>query len=155
MFHHFIQNHGCLFARGVFLCKLCRFQREQTVAEAAAMGVHDMDQSLRIILHQLIRRGFRRVVSAGDAGAHGNIDNIVSFFEHRFKAVQKQGRVQKAGLDIRAAAKLFVICMHIKVLDIPVVGIRDTVDRICDGKKLYSVQKPSGKIGGTVRENNK
>ena len=112
-----------------------------------------MNKTVRELLHQLIRRADRSVVSTTDPGAHGHINNITSLLKERGKICEKDLSIQQTGPDLSAVAKALIISMSVKAVDIAPVCVRLTVHGILTGQKRNSLQHIFGQIRASVCKN--
>ena len=145
-----VQNPGGLPHIHAVPGKLCRFLGQQAVAEAASLGIHDVNKAVRELFHQLSGHQDRRVIGSADTGAHRNINHIRALLQHRREVVDKQLCVQKRGADFLTVPQALVIGMSVKMIHIALIDFQFPVYSILAGEKRNSVQHRLRKISASV-----
>ena len=153
--HLLIEDRGGLLRGEALPAQRCGAHGQQPVAEAAAEGVHNMDEAAFVQLHQLLRREPGGVVGAADARAHGDIDDIPALRQIRREAGEEELRVEKGGLDDLAPAQILIKRVSVKVIHITPVGVLHAVNGIITGEKIDPLQHGLRQIGASVCKNDK
>ena len=155
MGHFLIQQRRCLTGRGAHAAQLRCPDGQQTVAKAAAPGVHNVHKPVRELLFQLLLGQHGCLIGAADAGGHGDIHHILPLLQNGAEMGQKQVGVQQTGGDLTAVFQLIIIVVGIEAVHIPQVLLLNSLHGIGTGKQGNPLQLGRGQVGAAVRKHNK
>ena len=127
--------------RNTLPAQFCCLQGQQRVSETAALRIHNMNKSVRELLHKFNRRSNRGIVCAADSRAHRNVNDVLSALKNRGEMREEKLGVQKAGPYFAAVSEPLIVSVPVKVIDIAQIDLRLTVNCILTRQKRDPIQQ--------------
>ena len=155
MGHIRIQQSAGLPGCFAFPAQLRGADGKQTAAEAAAVGIHDMNVAVRIFLFQLMLGVHGCLIGAADAGGHGNIYHVLSGLHSFPEMLQEQVGIEQAGGDSGTAAQRIIIVVDIKAVYVALIFLLYPVNTIAAGQQGDAFQTILRQVGAAVRKYDK